>query len=457
MANPTKRNLDKTLSEVFGEVFTKENFKKLAELNQLKNHTTQANVSTGKITPEIMASIEDTLASIGIGGSTLPQREQKREERLNGITASMGKDKSDVIAKSTVKRVKQANDFEAEKDAAYKTTVKNAIASAFPETEAPLSVEPWMTKNNAFEKSEIDSWMLDGDMFGRKDLSAKFNPQQEAYDPGNRIIAPKGGDSNKMGFTPGDMIGMAGTAIGSISQMVNTIQNAKATKPVVNHYEGFNEKALQKNQQVKDQIGYNKDIAKTEMQRQMMLESNTARSRTRGSASSINTLRSMDLGVDSGIANAKASGYANLEGVFGQQMQHALGVDTQLMSEKDKMEMTGRTQADDANAANLDNFYSNFAQNIAGMTEGIQKMGSDINQAKHRQDFLNILPDTNPYGIGVDKNMGMYSRATKSKYTPPVAEITETPIGSFDLGFNTADYNQAMNYKLPSFTTKRTY
>lgn len=290
--------------------------------------------------------------------------------------------------------------------------------------------------SKAFEKDKTNPFLKNA--LNRTNEANIFQSNQEYLsnlwgntvpDVAENVTSPVEG----MGFTAGDYVGLAGTAIGAFSEMANTIANARATKPVVNHYEGFNEKALASNQAAKDELGYRESQAKTELSRNLATSENTARSRTRNSASGMNTMRALDLGVDVSANEAKAKGTAEINNAYSQQLMSLMGIDTQLLSEKDKAEMAGRTAADDANAANLDNFYSNFAQNIAGTTQSIQKVGSDINQAKYRNDVLKLIPGSNKWGVGVDANMNTYSTLTKpDKYAPAVKGITENVVPNFN-------------------------
>lgn len=254
-------------------------------------------------------------------------------------------------------------------------------------------------------------------------------PTAETMKTADVASIPKEG----LNFTAGDWIGTVGSIVGSMSEMANTIQNAKSTKPVVNHYKGVNETAIAANQKYKDQIGYNKAATEAEINRNLDIAANTARARLRGSASGINTLRSLDLATDLTTNNSKVSSKNQLEATFGQQMSQALGLDVNLLSEQAKLDAQGQTAADEANAANLDSFYTNFAQNIAGATQTVQQLGANFNKAKQRDDFMKLLPQSNKWGIGLDKNMNAYSTipttpVTKSKYTPSVKTITENPI-----------------------------
>jgi hypothetical protein len=340
-----------------------------------------------------------------IGDKTLAERKEIRDKRLVKIMDAFEKDGSNVFVKNALNRTKEGNDFQDAKDLAFQEQAKQMI------------------QHTAYQAAE--EFALGVTSFNNP--YAKFGfTKPEAEVTGNVL---KTAEDTGMGFTTGDIIGTAGMAIGSISQMFNTIENAKATKPVVNHYAGFNEKALQANAEATDQIGYNKNVAETEAERNLTVAENTARARTRNSASSMNTMRSLDLATDISSNEAKVSSRNQLESVFGQQRLQTLGQKTQLLSEKDREEMAGQTAADEANAANLDNFYTNFGQNLAGMTNTIENLGKNMNDAKHRNDVLNIMKDANPWGVGYQYKNGKLDmtaeKVPESKYTPPVKTITE--------------------------------
>jgi hypothetical protein len=202
---------------------------------------------------------------------------------------------------------------------------------------------------------------------------------------------------------------MASSVAGPVAQMINTLQNAKNTKQVVNHYGGVNEKAIQTTNEAIDETGYEKDIAKRALQRVLNMRTNSSRKNVRGSATSINSLRAMDLGVDTNMLEAEINANNQLEGTFGQQKLNLLGTRGQLESQASILDAQGQTQTDDANAANLDNFYTNFGQNLASMTEAGQVLGRNLNQNKYNKDFLKILPNANRWGVGFDKDMEMFA------------------------------------------------
>lgn len=245
-------------------------------------------------------------------------------------------------------------------------------------------------------------------------------------------------------LTTGDVIGLTGTVTGAISQMANTINAAKATKPNINHYLGFNAAAVAANQKSKDQLAMNKELAKTDNERMLDISKNTARQRLRGMASGINAMRALDTAQSVVTDNAMVTSNNQIEKTYGDQLLPLLNVDTQLLSQRDQMEMQGETARDLADRQDLDNLFSQFATNLATTTNSIQKLGSDINQAKYRSDVLKILPQTNAWGVGTDKNFNMFAKSGSmvkpfqnplsapaanpvKDYKPFVPSITQTP------------------------------
>jgi hypothetical protein len=251
------------------------------------------------------------------------------------------------------------------------------------------------------------------------------------------VPIPDVASKSKMGLTTGDIVGMAGTIAGGISQISNSLSAAKATKKNVNRFKGFNEKALSVNKKLQNQIDMNESDAKRAVERKMMLELNTAKARTRGMSSSISGLKANDLATDVGVREAKIAGFNEIENIFGQQKVAASGQEQGLLTQQDQMVMDGQERVDDKDQMDLDNAYSNYAQNLATITQNMQSLGSNLNQAKHRRDFLDILPDINPWGIGYEYQSGINGSPTMtSKMYNKGANInvTEKPIPP--VGFN---------------------
>lgn len=239
-----------------------------------------------------------------------------------------------------------------------------------------------------------------------------------------QVASPQAGSpKSKTGsnFTGGDILGMASTVGGAIAQVSNTISAAKATKKNVNRFKGFNNNALAANAQAEVQAGENTFVQKRAMERDLKLASNTQKSRLRNLSSGVNQLKATDMATDYNINESKIRGSNALDANFGNVMMQLLGQKGQLLSQKDQMEMSGQERVDDKDQQDLDNFYSNMATNITGISEAGQKFGSDLNQAKYRRDFLSLLPDTNAWGIGAGYSKGglMGDLSLMMEDTPP--------------------------------------
>lgn len=232
------------------------------------------------------------------------------------------------------------------------------------------------------------------------------------------------GMSSMGGFTAGDWVGMAGTLAGGISQMMNTISAAKSTKPVVNRYLGFNEKALAANAETENQIEMNEDTSKRATKRALKLKSNTAKERTRNSSTGLSQLRSLDLATDYSTNESEIAALNQLESIFGQQRVETKSRKEGLLTQQDQMEMSAAERNDEKIQQNIDNRYSNMAINLAGITESMQKIGQDLNSNQYKKDFLDVLPYTNPYNIGFAYQNGNWIMDTQDDYevTNPVVK-----------------------------------
>lgn len=222
------------------------------------------------------------------------------------------------------------------------------------------------------------------------------------------VVPPEGEEGIESDFTTGDLIGTVGQTVGAFAQMANTIKNAKATKKNVNHYLGFNEKALQANQEAIDNLGYEKEISVRDMARKLSISRNTSRNRMRNSASSVSSLRAGDLAVDYGIDELMVDAGSKADANYTSAKGHLLNTKTQLLSQKDQMVMGGEAQKAENDQADIDNFYSQFGANLAGISTTAQSVGKNLNESKYRKMFLKILPQTNKYGIGIAPDGTMY-------------------------------------------------
>jgi len=195
-------------------------------------------------------------------------------------------------------------------------------------------------------------------------------------------------------LTAGDYIGMAGNAFNAIAPIINTRNAAKATKPNINRWKGFGQRAIDTNQSSLDAL----ETAKAEALRDVETSVGSSRLANRSSARGVNTQRALDAASTLGANKARAAarlGFVN--SVMGQ-----LGQREQLLNFQDQMEMQGQSAADVANQQDRDNYFSNMANNLVNFGTNVQGIGRAANQGRRRKEDIRMLNEISPYGYRVN-------------------------------------------------------
>ena len=200
------------------------------------------------------------------------------------------------------------------------------------------------------------------------EVSSKENKENNSFD---------------LGMTLGDIVGLGGDAISSLSGYFNTLRDRATDTPNINYYKGFGQDGLQKTQQmeqyVQQMLGDSyRDIA----------QNNAAlASSERNSARGINTLRGLDIGRSMATDDAKRKALDSAS----QMMMNIYGQEAQQMDKRDAMVMQGEEKRDTADRMNKDNYLSQMGKDLQSLGYGIQKTGSDINTIKTRNVTNTIL------------------------------------------------------------------
>lgn len=393
---------------------------------------------------------------VKIKGKTMAERKEARMNKMMKLLEKVSANPN-AIAKNSFKRTMKAVAMEEEIDLAFQNALSNEgqsyatgtgrmgiignppykeimdLITGVPESATESATKFAIKPFNPTVAKDINIPGIDL----TQDLA---NPEMAQMR--HQILAPAAPETDPLGLTAGDVVGMAGQAFGAISQIANTISNAKATKKNINHYLGFNEKALQSNAEELDNLNMSKANAVRALGRELAIGRNTARARTRGSATSINSLRNLDLATEIAANEANIAGANQIEQNYLGARGANIGQRTQLLSQKDAMEMQGAAAADLADRQDLDAIYTNFGANFADISTGIQNFGKNLNESKYRDLFLKILPQANKYGIGMDAQGNL----TAPSYTQPSTPVSQAP--AFDPLFDPEQYNP--------FTKKRT-
>jgi len=216
-------------------------------------------------------------------------------------------------------------------------------------------------------------------------------------------------DALKIPFGTGDIVGMAGTAFGAIAPFFNTSANARAMRPNRNYYMGVGKEALDLNDRSQDLLA--DQLGEGLMDVDTAYNSETARNR--GSASSVNTLRALD--IASNVGRNKARG--DLRSRFSNILAGEYGKRGDISMRSKIAEAQGQTMADELTTRDIDNLYTQRGANLANLSESIQGVGRNININRSNNINNKLLSQLSMYGLAFDKD-GNLIDITPGKKTP---------------------------------------
>lgn len=202
--------------------------------------------------------------------------------------------------------------------------------------------------------------------------------------------------TNDHNMTAGDMTGIVGNMISTFGPLMNTLNSRATDTPNENHMEGFGEDAINQNEKSKDYVNEQLQSALDRVNKQAQGSKRSGRVGARG----ISQQRAMDLAVDQNANQADAQIYDN----FAKQMMQLFSQGARLENIQDAETMRGEERRDLRDRADKDAHYSNMAQNIVGMGEGVQQTGKDLNQTKQNEIIMKMLNQLHKYGVGFDKD-----------------------------------------------------
>lgn len=395
---------------------------------------------------------------LGIEGKTMQQRKASRERILKRMEKAMDRNPTDQLLKNSYQRT---SDVLGAEDAADMELMKvaNKVYAA-PTKTAPAERE-WRQEGGKQEPNvtaaygdvvQGDPWSayINGLMGSQQDVKVPFQPGADTSQIPNRGRALSGSAtgrginvdapinvrtaesiglqtpsessrytipeipedepeySSATGFTTGDYVGMAGNLFNAVAPIINTRNAARATKPERNRFKGFGREALEANQQAQSIAGKQQGYAK----RGLDTAYNSAANRNRSGARDINTMRALDTIAD--INRNKAIGDIDLS--YTNQMQGLLAQQGQLANTRDQVVMSGEQARDEREAQNIDNYYSNMAENLTNFGSNIQGLGKNLNTSQQNKDNTALLEQMSEYfDFGRDKKGKLVLRNKRKK------------------------------------------
>jgi hypothetical protein len=203
-----------------------------------------------------------------------------------------------------------------------------------------------------------------------------------------------GGKDPNGGLTVGDATGFLGNMISTFGPYLNTLKNRSQDTPNINPYEFYGQEGLQVLDDTKEYVNQVRD----EKLKNLELARTGAIKRGRNSARGVNTMRALDLATDQSVNNSQSE----IHNQFAEQMMNILFQQAQMENQQDRMVMVGEDARDTRDRQDNDNFFTQMAQNIVGMGQGIQETGKDMNAVKQRKVMMNLINQLSKYGITVD-------------------------------------------------------
>jgi hypothetical protein len=250
----------------------------------------------------------------------------------------------------------------------------------------------------------------------------------------------RGATGNEYDLTEGDRTGMLGTSIGMYGPATMTMLNRMETPKNTNFFSTFGQDALRTQEEAEGLAGISKD----EAYRKNLMRANALRKQLANSARGVGDIRSGQLTAELAEQEGARGILTNyLQGMSGLKGQRA-----QLQQQIDQTRMGGEYQRDLADRQDIDQYYTNLAENVANASNMMQKQGRDLNVVQYNKDIMNLSKAYSKYGIYTvrDPRSGLYTLAhkdangkityltedeaeelakTKSQTTPQTTEIKE--------------------------------
>lgn len=343
-----------------------------------------------------------------IGGKTMKERKLDREKRLEKLTRLIDKNPQDKLLKQTLSRTMEVTSAEENAD----MMIQN-MAKALYDSRGQFATGGYAggdPRDPYFDKTgwNFPNWedymyqlALESPVTPLTRPTTQVNAPVLFEAPGKFPgIAPiqdteEAGPQMGTNLGVGDYVGMFGNLFNAVAPIVNTQNNAANRKPNVNRFLGFGKDAIDTNLVAQNIAAGQRTSTLTDIE----TSANSARLRNRNSARGVNTLRALDALTD--VNTNEARGKANIG--YGNQMIGLLGQKSNLENLQDKMEMSGQAAMDMEDKADIDNYYTNMAENLVNFGNNVQGVGRSLNINKSNRIDANLISQLSQYGLGFDE------------------------------------------------------
>ena len=207
-------------------------------------------------------------------------------------------------------------------------------------------------------------------------------------------------DMNKPGILGdaesfGDNLGAAGIGLSTLGPLLTTVIDRVTDKPNINAFAEFGRDGLETNYQAQQEVkGTSNNIMEL-----LDRKANTQKDLNRRSARSANTMRNLDLATfdttQGKVKDTLRGESSNLINLLNQQAG--------LENQQDSVVMQGEAQRDIADRQDKGAFATNMSQDLNNLGTGVQQVAANYNEKLYQDDVIDLIPQLNRNGIGVDK------------------------------------------------------
>jgi hypothetical protein len=349
----------------------------------------------------------------GPNGLTMAERKIAREKKISKIEKLLKANPLDAALKTSLQKTLENNTIEEEQDLSIMNIAKTltSMKQSFAPGGSVMGGKPvlpdWMS--SLYDEYLQGSFKNIGEPIKQEDPGEQWNftnnpPFMAAGNPTVKQNEEQDKEvlkDSKDSMTTGDYLTLGGGLLSSFGPYFNTLKNRSEDTPNVNAFKNFGQDALDSIDKSKEFVQQQEDELIKDIER----DRTTAIKQGRNSAMGVNTQRALNMGVDAGVQNAKTKAKAQTAQI----MSSILGNQAQFQNMRDQVVMQGEQNKDLADRQDRDNYFTQLAQDIASMGQGIQNTGKNLNTKLENEEIAKILAGLFP-NVGYSKEKGVYKK-----------------------------------------------
>lgn len=341
-------------------------------------------------------------------GKTMAQRKKDRDRKLKKLEKKIADDSYDTTAKKSLERQQENFALEEEEDMKIQQLVGALMAPPKDGEEemafGGISQGGWdalMGFNNIPKRGPVDLTNnslpepIQNSGVAKGSFPGMDQPQSQDFL--SRLKEMSEGST----FTSGDGVNMIGNLISTFGPMMNTKKNRAGDTPNENYFENYGEDAIQTIQESKNYLDEQRSDAYMDIDSSKRGLMHGNRQNSRG----INTMRAMDIAAELAANKSKRQVDSGVSG----SMMEILNREAMLERDQDEKVMSGEMQRDLSDRMDRDVYFTQLAEDLATVGQGLQKTGGDINSTKQNDMMLNILKQMSAF-IDMDSKGNMTTK-----------------------------------------------